>query len=414
MQTTTQLYCQSQIARRAANRTCPMCSSTGTRRSRLSAGPLAILFALSLAACSNSPNNEAPNENEPEISTEPSADGDPVEGVNGPVDGELLIRTYGTPGAVTQPFRISLSSGKASAAIPASITDAVNGSPALFTAVAGRRILLESVGDFENWSTVRGYRRDGERLFEAVQLPEDNQREPLLSPSGQLLLSNIAGTRAVIQDISGTLISELSFAEAGVIRWVDDERVVRSTADTLSLHSVVDGLVLARVPVPELDVFPLRGNLSVSNDGNRVLAAFDSLSHTAAGSVIWLWDLQSEQVSRFATGSKASRRFESLAWINDDKYVMARVGLASEFDGGIADITEPVTARLVVMPTNVSTPHSIDEVGTDSAGVHTVLRQSLLPDEPGAVATEPPGELAPDELSDRFNYFSIVWQPAAQ
>lgn len=411
MKVTTPFSCESQLVRSTANRTCPTRSSKRPARLQRSAGPLAILFALSLAACSSSSTNEEPNENNPETPTEQTTDDDPVDGVNGPVSGELLIRTYAIPGAETQPFRINLASGKASAAIPVSITAADNASTRLFTAVAGRRIVLESVDDAESWSEVRGYRRDGELLFEALQLPENNRREPLLSPSGQLLLSNIDGIAAVIQDISGTLISELSFADAGVIQWVDDERVVRSTADTLSLHSVTDGQVLASVAVPELDVFSVRGGLSVSNDGNRVLAVFRS-PDASAGSVIWLWDLQSEQVTRFAQGSEGVVRFESLAWINDDEYVLARVGVASEFDGGVADISEPVTARLVAMPTDVTSPHSIDQVGSDSAGVRTLLRQSQLPHAPGLVATEPAGELSPDELSDKFNYFSIVWQPA--
>ena len=400
------LSCQSPLARSAANRTSPRLGATASARSTLSAEPLAILFALSLAACSSSSTSESFNENNPEMPSEDSMDG-----VNGSVSGELLIRTFGIPGALTQPFSIDLTSGKARAAIPASVTNAVNASTGLLTAVAGRRILLESVGDSVNWSNVRGYRRDGEQLFEAVQLPESNQREPLLSPSGQLLLSNIGGVEAVIQDTSGTLISELSFTDAGVIRWVDDERVVRSTANTLSLHSVSDGLVLASVAVPELDVFSLRGDLSVSNNGDRALAVFRS-PDAAAGSVIWHWDLQSEQLSRFAQGSERVVQFESLAWINEDEYVMVRAGVASEFDGGVADIREPVTARLVAMPTNVSTPHSINEVGSDSEGVRTLLRQSQIPSTSDLDIAESPGELTPDELSDRFDYFSIVWQPA--
>ncbi len=401
-----QMSCKSQLARSFVNRTSPRRSYTGSARSKLSAAPLAILFALSLAACSNSSSNAESNEINLEMPIEES-----VDGVNGPVSGELLIRTFEVPGANTQPFSIDLSSGRASVAIPASVTDVVDASTALFTAVAGRRILLESVGDSVIWSQVRGYRRDGEQLFEAVQLPENNQREPLLSPSGQLLLSNIAGIEAIIQDTSGTLISELSFADAGLIQWVGDDRVVRLTGDSLSLHSVTDGLVLASVAVPELDVFSVRGDLSVSNNGDRALAVFRS-PDAATGSVIWHWDLQSEQVSRFAQGLEGAVRFESLAWINEDEYVMVRVGVASEFDGGVADIREPVTARLVAMPTNVSTPHSINEVGSDSTGVRTLLRQSQLPDAPGLVVAEPPGELTPDELSDRFDFFSIVWQPA--
>ena len=176
-----QLSCQLLLTRSAANRTFPRCSYTGSARLKLSVAPLAILFALSLAACSNSSSNEESNEINREMPIETA-----VDGVNGPVSGELLIRTFEVPGANTQPFRIDLTSGKASAAIPASVTDVVD----------------------------------------------------------------------------------------------------------------------------------------------------------------------------------------------------------------------------------ASTPHSINEVGSDSTGVRTLLRQSQLPNSPSLVVAEPPGELTPDELSDRFNFFSIVWQPA--
>ena len=102
--------------------------------------------------------------------------------------------------------------------------------------------------------------------------------------------------------------------------------------------------------------------------------------------------------------------FQTLSWGMEDRVVVARIGEGVDNEFVIPDLPEDFvnTARLVALPVDVGTPHTLENADTFSSGVQ-VLQRREYELAPGDASAEPRNL---DDTTERFDYHSIVWQPA--
>ena len=387
-----------ELSRRGANS-----KAARPRRSRIAVALTAGVLVASLAACSNGGAGAVPSDSEVDA--------------NGALSGVLLVKDRGMDGRSGM-LGIDLASGEARTVLPESWRTLDAGQFQRVEAVAGATLLSSVVGDASGpVSELRGGVRDGDTSFAfAVPFePDVDPRAQTLSPDGTYWLGTIARERFVVRDTGGMVVAEGSFErigsppDRGLPQWLDDTRIVWLNAvdNRVFVASVFDGEP-PRTLSPELGPDERLVAVLPSGDAERLLLRHRNESlGTESLSIL---PLAGGEPTPLAVSRGDPDAFQTLSWGMEDRVVVARIGEGVDNEFVIPDLPEDFvnTARLVALPVDVGTPHTLENADTFSSGVQ-VLQRREYELAPGDASAEPRNL---DDTTERFDYHSIVWQPA--